>query len=323
MLQVENLSVTYPGGRRGKNPVHAVRDVSFEVKQGETLGLVGESGCGKSSLARTLVLLNKPTSGRVLIDGEDIHQANFRQRKNLRRTIQMVFQDPSGSMNPRMTIGALVTEPMLVHGVPRQVRQGRLRALLDDVGLPRSVIDRYPHELSGGQLQRASIAKALAVEPKILVADEPVSALDVSVQVQIINLLIDLQKERNLSYIFVSHDLTVVAQVSDRVAVMYLGRIAEIADTDDIFDRSLHPYTRSLLSAVAVPDPVVERNRERIVLRGDVTSAASSPQGCQFHPRCWLKPQLDDAEACAAENPGLRLHGDGHKAACHFAEVLR
>jgi oligopeptide/dipeptide ABC transporter ATP-binding protein len=323
MLQVENLSVSFNGGGRGKrNITRAVRDVSFEVRQGETLGLVGESGCGKSSLARTLMLLNKPSAGRVLIDGEDIHKAARAERKDLRRNIQMVFQDPAGSMNPRMTIGSLITEPLIVHGFPRTARQGRLHGLLDDVGLPRSVEGRFPHELSGGQLQRASIARALAVEPKILVADEPVSALDVSVQVQIINLLMDLQAERNLTYVFISHDLAVVSQVSDRVAVMYLGEIVEIATTDDIFDGSKHPYTRSLLSAVAVPDPGEERIRERIVLTGDIQSAASSPGGCQFHTRCWLRQQLDNPERCITDSPKLQADGEEHRVACHFSDVF-
>jgi len=321
-LRLEDVSVRFTRGALGRRTVtQAVNGVSLDIAAGETLGIVGESGCGKSTLARTLMLLNRPASGRVLSEGQDIHRARGAERRALRRRMQMVFQDPSGSLNPRMTIEDLIIEPMIVHRVARAERRGRLEGLLADVGLPRSVARRFPHELSGGQLQRVSIARALAVDPSVLIADEPVSALDVSVQVQIVNLLLDLQKDRGMTLVFISHDLAVVAKMSDRVAVMYLGEIVEVAPADDIFARPRHPYTRSLMSAIAVPDPRLERQRERIVLTGDLPSPTNPPTGCRFHTRCWLRQSLDNPEACVTERPALVAEIPGHAAACHFTRL--
>ncbi|MGB4135256.1 MAG: oligopeptide/dipeptide ABC transporter ATP-binding protein, partial [Microbacterium sp.] len=311
--------IRYPA-RRGADLVAAVDRVSFDVAEGETLGLVGESGCGKSSVARSVVGLNKPASGRIEIAGQDVYGSR-RPVRTASRVAQMVFQDPAGSFDPRMTIGSLLEEPLLVRGVGRRERERRIRALLDAVGLPTSVVKRHPHELSGGQLQRAGIGRALSVDPRLVVADEPVSALDVSIQVQIVNLLLDLQQERDLTYLFISHDLSVVKHVSDKIVVMYLGRIVEVGRTDDVFARPSHPYTAALLSAAPVPDPLVEKSRERIVLSGDLgTLPAAGASGCAFRSRCWLWPLLGNPERCVEETPAILNGKSGNAAACHFPE---
>jgi oligopeptide/dipeptide ABC transporter ATP-binding protein len=295
--------------------VHAADDVGFEIASGSTLGLVGESGCGKSTVARCLMRLIDADSGTIAFAGEDITRVSGDRLRRLRREMQMIFQDPYASLNPRMTVGDIVAEPLRVHGMWRDGGPGRVRELLDKVGLAREHVDRYPHEFSGGQRQRIGIARALALRPKLVVCDEPVSAVDVSMRAQVLNLLSDLQDEFGLTYLFISHDLSVVRHVCDRVAVMYLGHIVETADRDALFRRALHPYTQALISAVPVPDPLVERRRKRIVLKGDVPSPQDPPPACRFHTRCW-KAQ----DVCEREKPELVVRCDDHPAACHFAE---
>jgi oligopeptide/dipeptide ABC transporter ATP-binding protein len=289
LLVVDGLKKYYPirggvfGGKLGE--VRAVDGVSFSVREGETLGLVGESGCGKSTLARAATRLEDPTAGRVLFEGEDMAHASKRDLFRLRREVQIIFQDPYSSLNPRMTVGEIVREPLVVHRVGRRLEQvRRVEELLETVGLSAEAAGRYPHEFSGGQRQRIGIARALALEPKLVVADEPVSALDVSVQSQVLNLMLRLQRERGLTYIFISHDLSVVEHVSDAIAIMYLGRIVEIGAAETIFASPAHPYTRALLAAIPVPDP--RRRREFVPLRGETPSAVAPPPGCPFHPRC-------------------------------------
>ncbi|MFI6502885.1 ABC transporter ATP-binding protein [Nonomuraea typhae] len=303
MLTVTDLEMRF-------KDVRAVRGVSFTVRPGETLGLVGESGCGKSTTARAIVRLLEPSAGTIRFDGRDITHLSHRELRPLRRDLQMIFQDPHSSLNPRQTVGQIIANPLVVQGVPGV--KAKVGELLDMVGLIPEHAGRYPHEFSGGQAQRIGIARALATRPKLVIADEPVSALDVSVQAQIVNLLEELQRELGLTYIFIAHDLSVVRRVSDRVAVMYLGRIVETGAGDALYDGPAHPYTRALLSAVPVPDPKVERTRERIVLRGDPPSPAAPPPGCSFHPRC---PRAE--ELCRAERPLLRVHR-GREVACHF-----
>jgi oligopeptide/dipeptide ABC transporter ATP-binding protein len=298
--------------------VRAVDGVSFDLHAGETLGLVGESGCGKTTTGRCLLRLIEPTAGDVRYDGRAVTGAPARELRSLRREMQIVFQDPYSSLNPRLTVGSMLAEPLHIHGLARgEAARDRVAELLELVGLSPDHARRYPHEFSGGQRQRIGIARALAVRPRLLVLDEPVSALDVSIQAQIVNLLADLQRELALTYLFVAHDLAVVEHISTRVAVMYLGRIVELADRDTLYRDARHPYTRSLLSAVPVPDP--DRRSQRIVLAGDVPSPASPPSGCRFHPRCPLAAQLGELPRCSSEDPALREVAPGHWVACHFA----
>ena len=304
--------------------VRAVDGVSLEVRRGETLGLVGESGCGKSTFARAVIRLVDATEGKVIFDGVDVTALEGDALRRMRRRMQMIFQDPYASLNPRMTIGSMLAEPLRVHAMARGgAAAQRARELVEIVGLPRNAINRYPHEFSGGQRQRAGIARALAVQPEFIAADEPVSALDVSIQAQIINLLTELQREFSLTYLFIAHDLSVVRHISDRIAVMYLGEIVELSPSRELYERPLHPYTVALVSAVPIPDPKVETKRRRMILRGDVPSPANPPSGCRFHTRCWLRRELGDPERCVAETPELRPLGSaGHSVACHFAEEI-
>jgi len=322
LLQVRDLVKHYPGERRWlglgrpRFVVRAVDGVSFDIVRGRTLGLVGESGCGKSTVGRTILRLQEATAGAVRFDGNDVFALRGEALRALRRRMQIIFQDPYGSLNPRMTIGRTVREGLDIHGLgSRDERQARVAALLGEVGLDAELAGQYPHELSGGQRQRVGIARALAVEPAFLVCDEPVSALDVSVQAQVLNLLADLRERRRLTYLFIAHDLAVVRHIADEVAVMYLGRIVEQAAAAELYRVQRHPYTRSLLSAVPVPDPAAQR--ERIVLKGDVPSPARPPSGCPFHPRC---PHPLKNERCHTETPPLREITPRHWAACHFAE---
>ena len=318
LLEVRNLVKHFPvrGGPfgRARAQVRAVDGVSFDLWRGETLGLVGESGCGKSTTGRTLLRLIEPTAGEVRYDGQDVRALDRLGLRALRRRAQIVFQDPVGSLNPRLSVGAMLEEALTVHGLGLPNRRDRAVELLERVGLSADHIDRYPHEFSGGQRQRLGIARALSVEPDFLVLDEPVSALDVSVQAQVINLLQDLQAELGLTYLFIAHDLAVVEHVSDRVAVMYLGRIVELADAREIYHAPRHPYTRALLSAVPRPDPVGRESRQRIVLEGDVPSPIDPPSGCPFHPRC---PHSAKDASCRGVVPPLDGTRAGPLVACH------
>ena len=324
ILSAQDLVKHYPIKtgvmRRVTGQVKAVDGVSFELHKGETLGIVGESGCGKSTLGRLLMRLEEPTAGKVIFEGEDWSSASGREMRRLRRNIQIVFQDPYTSLNPRMTVGDIVGEPFEIHPdvVPKGGRRKRVQELLDLVGLNPEHINRYPHQFSGGQRQRIGIARGIALNPKVLVCDEPVSALDVSVQAQVVNLMEKLQDELGLAYVFIAHDLSVVRHISDRVGVMYLGRMAELGEEDEVYSRPTHPYTQALLSAVPVPDPTLRGKREQIVLQGDVPSPANPPPGGRFHTRCG-KVQ----DVCRVDEPELVIRPDGaggHLSRCHFAE---
>jgi len=301
--------------------IRAVDDVSLHLQRGETLGLVGESGCGKSTMGRVILRLYRPTAGRIAFDGRDITALEGVELRAVRRRMQMIFQDPYASLNPRMTAAGIIGEPLDIHGIGTTAeRRDKVRDLLRTVGLPSDAGNRYPHEFSGGQRQRIGVARALAVNPDLIIADEPISALDVSIQAQIINLLERLQGEFRLTYLFIAHDLSVVRHISDRIAVMYLGTIVELASSRGLNREPLHPYTVALLSAIPIPDPVVESRRRRIILRGDVPSPANPPSGCRFHTRCWLRERLGNPARCVDETPVLRELTAGHAVACHFAE---
>ena len=322
LLEVRNLKMYFPVTSgilfgRHVSDVKAVDDISFTIKRGETLGMVGESGCGKTTAGRTILQLYKPTGGQVIFDGKDLSKLKRGEMRALRREMQLIFQDPYGSLNPRMPCGDIVGEPLIVHKLTSSKAEykDRVSELLQEVGLNPAMADRYPHEFSGGQRQRIGIARALAVNPSFIVCDEPVSALDVSIQAQVINLLEELQDRLGLTYLFIAHDLSVVRHISDRVAVMYLGRIVEVADRLELYENPLHPYTKALLSAVPIPDPITEAQRDRIVLSGDVPSPTNPPDGCVFSTRCPIA--IDE---CRIEMPELREVSPDHWVACIRAE---
>ena len=322
LLEVRDLKMHFPITRgiliqRQVGSIRAVDGLDFDLIKGETLGLVGESGCGKSTTGRAILQLHRPTEGSVRFEGVELTETSGPDLRQMRRRMQMIFQDPYASLNPRMTVGSIVGEPLDVHqlGNSKTDRQERVRELLEIVGLNPYFVNRYPHEFSGGQRQRIGVARALAVNPSFIVCDEPISALDVSIQAQVINLLEDLQRELQLTYLFIAHDLSVVRHISDRIAVMYLGKIVELAERTDLYENPRHPYTEALLSAVPVPDPVVEAKRQRIILEGDVPNPASPPTGCNFSTRC---PKAMDR--CFQEEPEFRDVGDGHYAACFLNE---
>lgn len=320
LLRVENLFKHFPimQGilvKKQIGAVHAVDGISFDVHSGETLGLVGESGCGKSTAGRTILQLYRPTAGSVIFDGVDLVNLQGNALRHMRRQMQMIFQDPYASLNPRMTVGEIIIEPLIIHNVAQGKEiDERAANLLELVGLNPAFANRYPHEFSGGQRQRIGVARALALQPKLIICDEPISALDVSIQAQVINLLEDLQKQFNLTYLFIAHDLSVVRHISDRVAVMYLGIIVELASRQDLYEDPLHPYTQALLSAVPIPDPMVEEKRQRIILQGDVPSPVNPPSGCRFRTRCPIAQEI-----CAEQTPEWREAKPGHYVACHFA----
>jgi len=320
LVEVYNLNKYFPvtGGffRRKIGDVKAVDDVSFQLFRGETLGLVGETGCGKTTVGRTLLRLYKPTSGQIIFDGEDLTALGEEELRKKRSRMQMIFQDPYASLNPRMTVGNIIGAPLDVHrSMSSKERHDYIQGLLDIVGLNPDFVNRYPHEFSGGQRQRIGIARALALEPDLVVCDEPISSLDVSIQAQVVNLLEELQKQIGLTYIFIAHDLSMVRHISDRIAVMYLGKIVELADRDDIYLHSLHPYTQALMSAVPIPDPDLANKRNRIILEGDIPSPKNPPKGCNFSTRC---PIAQDR--CFSEEPEFREIKKDHWVACHFAE---
>jgi oligopeptide transport system ATP-binding protein len=325
LVEVEDLKVYFPV-RAGIfqnqiGTVKAVDGITFEIRRGETLGLVGESGCGKSTTGRALIRLREPTEGTVKFDGIDLGQLKPEALRKMRRRMQIIFQDPYGSLDPRMTVGSIINEPIETHRLASgAAKKERVADLLRIVGLDPMYVSRYPHEFSGGQRQRIGVARALAVEPEFIVCDEPISALDVSIQAQVLNLLTDLREQLGLTYLFIAHDLSVVKHISDRVAVMYLGKIVEIGPPDIMYANPGHPYTRALLSAVPVPDPVLERKRKRVILKGDVPSPVNPPEGCRFHTRCWLYERLGQPEECRTIDPPVRILKGDHGAACHFAE---
>jgi len=328
LLDVRDLAVHFRLSKgllfqRHSGTVKAVDGVTFSIEQGDTLGLVGESGCGKSTTGRAIARLNRPTAGSIRLDGQELTTLDGSALRSMRRRLQMIFQDPYSSLNPRMTVAAIIGEPLEIHGVGTvRERAERVRELLSVVGLSRQALDRYPHQFSGGQRQRIGIARALALNPDVIIADEPISALDVSIQAQILNLLGRLQRDFRLTYLFIAHDLAAVRHISSRVLVMYLGRIVEFAPSRELYRRPLHPYTVALLSAVPIPDPAVEASRRRIVLKGDVPSPANPPTGCLFHPRCWLRERLGNPAQCSEISPPLRPLDTNHTVACHFAEQV-
>jgi oligopeptide transport system ATP-binding protein len=320
LLRVEDLTMHFPiyrGVIRTQvGAVRAVDGVSFEVKRGETLGLVGESGCGKSTTGRAILQIYKPTAGRVYFEGIDLVKLKPKEMRAKRRHLQMIFQDPYASLNPRMTVGQIVGEPLMVHDMATgKELDERVRRLLELVNLNPSFASRYPHEFSGGQRQRIGVARALALQPSLIICDEPISALDVSIQAQVVNLLEELQDQFHLTYLFIAHDLSMVRHISDRVAVMYLGVIMELASRDEIYEKPLHPYTQALLSAVPVPDPLADTERKRVILEGDAPSPINPPSGCRFRTRCPIAERI-----CAEERPAFRKLKPGHFAACHFSE---
>lgn len=320
LLEVKNLKkyFTINSGLFGGNTeyVKAVDDISFTINKGETLGLVGESGCGKSTTGRTLIRLYDVTGGEIVFDGAEIGQMTEAELKPYRKKIQMIFQDPYASLNSRMTVADIIGEPLDIHGIASgEARQERIYELLHTVGLSKDHASRYPHEFSGGQRQRIGIARALAVNPDFIICDEPISALDVSIQAQVVNMLEDLQKEYGLTYLFIAHDLSMVKHISDRIGVMYLGKMAEIADSAKLYEEPKHPYTQALLSAIPIPDPEVTRKTERIILEGDVPSPLNPPSGCRFRTRCRYA-----MDRCSTEEPQLQDTGDGHMVACHLMD---
>jgi oligopeptide transport system ATP-binding protein len=327
IVEVDDLKVHFPI-RSGifastKGTVKAVDGVTFSVHRGETLGLVGESGCGKSTIGRAMIRLREATEGTVRFDGVDLGGLSTSELRKMRRRMQIIFQDPYGSLDPRMTVGSIIAEPIETHGLAEgQAKRDRIADLLRLVGLDPMYVKRYPHEFSGGQRQRIGVARALAVEPEFIVCDEPISALDVSIQAQVLNLLTDLKQRLGLTYLFVAHDLSVVKHISDRVAVMYLGKIVEIGPPEQLYAGPGHPYSRALLSAVPVPDPVAERKRRRVILKGDVPSPVNPPPGCRFHTRCWLYERLGQPENCRTIDPPLDPVAGvaGHLAACHWSD---
>ena len=321
LLKVEHLTKEFPAdsgvfGRGKKRVVSAVSDVSFEIYPGETFGLVGESGCGKSTTGRTIMHLTHPTAGKVFFQGKDVSTMSKKELKAMRRDMQFIFQDPYASLNPRMTIAEIISEPMVIHGVgTAEEREARVAELLEVVGLRPEHASRYPHEFSGGQRQRVGIARAFALKPKLIICDEPVSALDVSIQAQVLNLLKDLQDKYGTAFLFIAHDLSVVQHISDRVAVMYLGKMVEVSDWKTLYTEPQHPYTQSLLSAVPVPDPDIQKTRKRIILAGDPPSPIEPPSGCRFHTRCPIAKEI-----CSREMPSFDEVAPQHFCACHFAE---
>lgn len=320
LMEIDNLQMHFPITegiifQRKVGAVKAVDGVNFTIRKGETLGLVGESGCGKSTTGRAILQLYRPTGGQVRYKGRDLVQMKGEELRKMRRNLQIIFQDPYASLNPRMTVGNIIGEPLEVHGLAKgKAKQDRVRQLLKVVGLNPNYVNRYPHEFSGGQRQRIGIARALAVEPDFIVADEPISALDVSIQAQVVNLLEDLQAEFGLTYLFIAHDLSVVRHISDRIAVMYLGKVVELADRHELYTAPMHPYTKALLSAIPIPDPILEEKRKRIILEGDVPSPINPPSGCHFRTRCPLAQEI-----CKTE-PEFIEHRPNHFTACHFAE---
>jgi len=320
LVSIRNLKMHFPITQgivvqRKIGAIKAVDGLNFDIQRGETLGLVGESGCGKSTTGRAILQLYRPTAGEVHFEGEDLTAVKGEKLRRMRRRMQMIFQDPYASLNPRMTVGDIIGEPLTVHNIAKgRERRERVQDLLKVVGLNPYFVNRYPHEFSGGQRQRIGVARALAVQPEFIVCDEPISALDVSIQAQIINLLEDLQGEFNLTYLFIAHDLSVVRHISDRIAVMYLGKIVELTDRKELYDNPLHPYTQALLSAVPIPDPVVEEKRRRIILEGDVPSPASPPVGCNFNTRCPVA-----MDVCHEKEPDFVDVGGGHWVACYRA----